>query len=221
MTASDLQPETMPELFYGSEERLRWEDCFTAGVCRSQYWIVGQRVSPSLDNEQFRQELACFAFCSARPLSELLPWIMEQPEQAIVQLTHRRYFGLFSPALTFLVECAERIAAAFNPQLASAITSPIQVKIEAHAIRSVAGPPGFPLRAAGHFRTGGMEAHQTALGCALARANPAYADEGMHAFRERPTIHASEDVHVAWPKLAHQVRIGRSAVRVVAADDQG
>ena len=211
----------MPDLFYGSEERVKWDDYLTAALCKSRYRIAEQRVSPSLDNEQFRRELEGFDFSSARPLAELLPWIMERLEQGIVQLTHPRYFGLFNPAPTFPAECAERIVAAFNPQLATATTSPIPVEIEAHVIRSVARRAGFPLGATGHFTTGGTEANQTALVCALTRANPDYGDDGMHAFREKPTIYVSEDAHLAWLKIAHQVGLGRSAVRFVAADDQG
>ena len=221
MTASDLQPETMPELFYGSEERLKWDDDLTAGLCRSRYRNVGRRVRPSLDNEQFRQKSAGFDFCSTRPLAELLPWIIARLEQGIVQLTHPRYFALFNPAPTFPPGGAECIVATFNPQLASAVTSPIPPEIEAHGIRSVAGRPAFPQRATGHCRTGGTDANQTASVCALTKANPAYADDGMHAFRKGPAIYVSEEVHLAWLKLAHQVGLDHSAVRVVAADDQG
>jgi hypothetical protein len=53
----------------------------------------------------------------------LLRRIMESLGQGI---------GLFNPAPTFPAECAERIVAAFNPQLATATISPIPVEIEAH-----------------------------------------------------------------------------------------
>jgi len=130
MTASDVQPETMPDLFYGSEERVEWDDYLTAAFCTSRYRIGEQRVNSSLDNEQFRPELEGFDLPFARPLTKLLPRIMERLEQGIVQLTHLRYFGLFNLAPTFPAECAERIFTGFNPQLATATTSPIPVEIE-------------------------------------------------------------------------------------------
>jgi hypothetical protein len=132
MTASDLQPETMSHLFHGSKERLKWDDYLPAALCRSRYRIAEQRVSPSLDNEQFRGAWEGIDFSSTRPPTELLRRIMERLGQGIVQRTHPRYFGFFNPAPTFPAECAERIVAAFNPQLVTATTSPIPVEIEAH-----------------------------------------------------------------------------------------
>ena len=61
-------------------------------------------------------------------------------ERGVTHMTHPRYFGLFNPAPTFPAQCADRIAAAFNPQLATATTSPAAVEIEAHVIRAVAQP---------------------------------------------------------------------------------
>ena len=67
-------------------------------------------------------------------------------EQGLVHVTHPRYFGLFNPAPTFPAQCADRIAGAFNPQLATSTTSPVAVEIEAHVIRSVARGQDFLLR---------------------------------------------------------------------------
>jgi len=100
MTASYLQPGTMPDLFYGLEERVKSDDHLTAALCGSLYRIAA--------------------------LTELLPWIMERLGQGIVQPTHPRYFGLCNPAPTFPAACAERSVAAINPLLATATTSPIQ-----------------------------------------------------------------------------------------------
>jgi hypothetical protein len=53
-------------------------------------------------------------------------------------MTHPRFLGLFNPAPSFPAQCADRIAASFNPQLAGQTTSPVAVAIEAHVIRAVA-----------------------------------------------------------------------------------
>ena len=135
--------------------------------------------------------------------------------------THTRYFGLFNPCPSFPAECAERIVAAFNPQLASSTTSPVAVAIEAHVIRAVAERAGFPAGAGGHFTTGGSEANFTALVCALTRANLDFGMDGIRAFDGPPILYVSEDCHLAWYKIAHQTGIGRSSVRLVATDRTG
>ena len=40
-------------------------------------------------------------------------------ETGLVHVNHPRYFGLFNPTPTFPAQCADRIAAVFNPQLAT------------------------------------------------------------------------------------------------------
>src|SRR6202043_3590279 len=101
------------------------------------------------------------------PMERVMSWTIAQLERGVVHLTHPRYFGLFNPAPAFPAQCADRIAAVFNPQLATSTTSPVAVEMEAHVIRSVAQRAGLPLEATGHFTTGGAEANYTALICAL------------------------------------------------------
>jgi glutamate/tyrosine decarboxylase-like PLP-dependent enzyme len=136
-------------------------------------------------------------------------------------MTHPRYFGLFNPAPTFPAQCADRIVAAFNPQLATATTSPAAVEIEAHVINAVARRAGLPAETAGHFTTGGAEANYTALICALTAANEGFAATGARAFTGQPAFYISRESHLAWFKIAHQAGIGRDAVRLVATDGAG
>ena len=136
-------------------------------------------------------------------------------------MTHPRYFGLFNPAPTFPAQCADRIAGAFNPQLATWTTSPAAVEIEAHVIRSVARRAGCPPEVRGHFTSNGSEANYTALICALTRANPEFATKGARAFEGPPVFYVSRESHLGWLKSAHQAGIGRSAVRLVATDGFG
>ena len=68
----------------------------------------------------------------------MLAWTIAQLETGLVHINHPRYFGLFNPTPTFPAQCADRIAAVFNPQLATYTTSPAAVAIEAHVIRSMA-----------------------------------------------------------------------------------
>ena len=193
----------------------------TAALSDALQRIEGGSVSPDLDLERFREDLERFDFIAPRPLPDSLRWVIEQLEHGVVHLTHPRYFGLFNPSPSFPAECAERIVAAFNPQLATWTTSPVAVEMETHVIRSVARRAGLAPGAVGHFTTGGSEANFTALTCALTSANPEFATNGAFAFSRRPTVYVSQDAHLCWHKIAHQSGIGRSSVRLVPTDRSG
>ena len=178
-------------------------------------------VTPTLDLDTFRGELADFDFREPRPLGELLSWTIARMEDGLVHVTHPRYFGLFNPAPTFPAQCADRIAGAFNPQLATWITSPAAVEIEAHVIRSVGRRAGCSPDSTGHFTSNGSEANYTALICALTRANPEFATKGARAFEGPPVFYISQESHLGWLKSAHLAGVGRSAARLVATDGFG
>ncbi len=203
----------------GDAERLN--DLLTRQLASANERVAGGAVTPTLDLASFKSELASFDFCSPRSLDRVLAWTIANLEHGIVQVTHPRYFGLFNPAPSFPAQCADRIAAVFNPQLASSATSPVPVEIEAHVIRSVARRAGLPNEATGHFTNGGAEANYTALICALTRSNPGFASEGARSFDGPPVFYISRESHLAWLKIAHQVGIGRSAARFVATDGSG
>jgi aromatic-L-amino-acid decarboxylase len=178
-------------------------------------------VTPCVDLATLRATLAGFDFRAPHPLDEVIAWTIEQMERGLVHVTHPRYFGLFNPAPSFPAQCADRIAATFNPQLATATTSPAAVEIETHVIRAVAGRVGFAAGAAGHFTSGGSEANYTALICALTKSNPDFSTAGSRAFAGPPMFYVSRESHLAWLKIAHQAGIGRTAVRLVATDGSG
>jgi glutamate/tyrosine decarboxylase-like PLP-dependent enzyme len=208
-------------LFPSPANRVRWDDLLTMNLLRANERVAEGPVTPALNLAAFRSELADFDFRTPRPLGELLSWTIEKMEHGLVHVTHPRYFGLFNPAPTFPAQCADRIAGAFNPQLATSTTSPVAVEIEAHVIRAVARRAGLPPEAGGHFTSGGSEANYTALLCALTRATPEFATKGARAFDGPPVFYVSQESHLAWLKIAHQAGIGRSAVRLVATDGLG
>jgi aromatic-L-amino-acid decarboxylase len=214
-------PGPEPTLFPPWDDRRTWDDILTATLGEALRRVPNQPVSPTLDVEAFKHALQDFDFRSPRPLADLLPWVVAQLQRGVVQITHPRYFGLFNPCPTFPAECADRIVAAFNPQLATATTSPVAVELEAHVIRAIAQRAGLPPGAAGHFTSGGSEANFTALICALTKANPNFANHGVASFDRPPTLYVSQDAHLAWYKIAHQSGIGRASVRLVATDDLG
>jgi glutamate/tyrosine decarboxylase-like PLP-dependent enzyme len=213
-------PAAVPALFPATDERRHLDRWLTERLDLALAAVRNGPVTPTLDMTLFRRELARLDFAHSRPLQELLEWTVQSMTHGIVQMANPRYFGLFNPGPTFPAQCADRIASAFNPQLASSASSPVPVYIEAQVIEAVAHRAGFTC-AAGHFTTGGSEANFTALICALTAAHPDFASEGARALAGPPTVYTSAECHIAWLKIAHQAGIGRSGLRLVATDGRG
>ena len=208
-------------LFPSREQRLEWNNQLTAVLAAAEQRVMQGPVTPTFSYEAFASELAGFDFNEPVPLGRLLDWTTAQMEHGVVHVNNPRYLGLFNPAPSFPAQCADRIAAAFNPQLATATTSPAAVAIEAHVARLLGRRLGLAADAVGHFTSGGSEANNTALICALTRAEPNFAVTGSRAFAEQPVFYISQDSHLAWIKFAHMTGLGRSAVRLVATDGSG
>jgi glutamate/tyrosine decarboxylase-like PLP-dependent enzyme len=208
-------------LFPSAAYRRHWDDRLTAMLSDAVERVHKGPVRPAIDVASLRDALVTWDFEVPTAPESLLAWTIKQMEAGIVHTAHPRYFGLFNPAPSFASLCADRIAAAFNPQLASATTSPAPVEIEAHVARAVARRAGLGLEAVGHFCTGGSEANFTALICALTWAEPEFARNGSRAFSGQPVFYVSQDCHLAWIKIAHQAGIGRTSVRLVATDGNG
>lgn len=214
-------PVPSAALFPDRADREAEHHRLTARLLAAAERVAAGSVTPTIDMDAFRHRLAEFDFAVPQPLDDLIGWTIEQLEHGVVHLNHPSYFGLFNPAPSFPAECADRIAAAFNPQLATSSTSPVPVAIERHVIDAVAARAGLGPNRAGHFTTGGAEANYTALLCALTRADPGFAATGARAFAGPPVFYVSRESHLAWFKIAHQAGIGRDAVRLVATDGTG
>ncbi|HXD47953.1 MAG TPA: pyridoxal-dependent decarboxylase [Gemmatimonadaceae bacterium] len=211
----------VPALFPPQSERDRWDEYLTREMARANERIARHSVVPTIDMARLRADLAAFDFGEPRGLDELLPWTIAQIEQGVVHMSNPRYFGLFNPMPSFPAQCGDRITGAFNPQLATATTSPAAVEIEAHVIRAVARRAGLPEGSSGHFTSGGSEANYTAVISALTKAHDRFGIDGARAFDGPPVFYISRESHLAWVKIAHQAGIGRSAVRQVATDGTG
>ena len=213
-------PKPPAGLFPRAVERARITDFLSRALEASLERVASGSTVPTLDRERFRAELARFDFVAPRPLEAVLEWAVAQLEHGITHMTHPCHFGLFNPNPTLPAQCADRIAGAFNPQLASTASSPVPVELEAHVIRAVATRAGLPA-GTGHFATGGAEANYTALILALTRADPGFAERGTRAFAGPVVLYASRESHGAWHKIAHQAGIGRAALNLVATDGAG
>src|SRR6185437_8882024 len=220
MAADHIAPP-VAALFPDRKTRERVEDRLTRLLAEAAERVLKGPVMPDIDMTELHRELAAFDFAQPRPLAELIDWAIGCLEHGTVHMTHPRYFGLFNPPSNFPSQCADRIAGAFNPQLASSGSSPAPVAIEQHVIRAIALRAGLPEDSAGHFTTNGSEANYTALLCALTRADPGFADEGVRAFHGPVAMYTSRECQPAWHKIAHQSGIGRSALKLIATDGAG
>jgi glutamate/tyrosine decarboxylase-like PLP-dependent enzyme len=214
-------PAPPAALFPNREARERLEDLLTRTLASAGERVGRGSVMPTLDMAQFRRELAGFDFRGPQAIEPLLAWTIAQLEHGVVHMSNPRYFGLFNPGANFPSQCADRIAGAFNPQLASSGSSPAPVEIEAHVIRAIAQRAGLPPEASGHFTTGGSEANYSSLICALTRAEPRFGTEGVRAFAGPVAMYTSRECQPAWFKIVHQAGIGRAALRLIATDGRG
>ena len=208
-------------LFPRRDDRLKWDNHLTELLAKADQRVASGPVTSTIDLTDLKGELAAFNFQEPMEFGALLSWVIARMESGLVHLNHPRYLGLFNPGPTFPAQCADRITSIFNPQLASATTSPAAVQIEAHVAHAVARRAGLGAQAVGHFTSGGSEANYTALICALTRAEKAFATIGSRAFSGQPVFYISKDSHLAWIKIAHQAGIGRVAAHLVPTDGAG
>jgi glutamate/tyrosine decarboxylase-like PLP-dependent enzyme len=208
-------------LFPCDLRRLDIDDGLTRLLARARVEKRNGGVAATIGPEEAEASLAAFDFQDPADLADVLAWVIGEMGRGITQIGHPRYFGLFNPTPAFPSECADRIVASFNAQLASATTSPFPVAVERHVLGAIASRLGMPAHTAGHFTSGGSEANAASVLCALTTAEPRYAQDGVSAFKAAPRIYVSWDAHMAWVKIAHQAGIGRAAIRLIATDGQG
>src|SRR4051794_13543678 len=117
---SDTRYSPATALFPPRGERQRCDDFLTRALLDANERIAAGAVPPRLDMDAFRRELAAYDFAQPLAAEDTLAWAIAQLERGVTHMTHPRYFGLFNPAPTIPAQHADRIAAAFNPQLATA-----------------------------------------------------------------------------------------------------
>ena len=208
-------------LFPDSETRRSLTDLMDRRLEQARQDIKAGPVVTRSDLSEFRAELKSMDFNSALSIEGVSEWTISNLQTGMVHMTHPGYMGLFNPAPNFPSEYADRIAAMFNPQLCVWSHAPIAVEIEEHVIKQFAKRVGLPKTSIGHFTSGGSEANATAFLCALTRAEPNFAVDGVYAFSGKPRVYVSAESHLAWLKIAHQNGIGRNAVRLIATDGIG
>ena len=210
-----------PSLFPDQDTMRAVEDRLTKTLLQKKAARRDNSVSPALQTSEWRDQLHAYQFETGEDLQELMEWVMASLDDGMVHMTHPGYMGLFNPAPTFPSECADRIVSTYNPQICVWSHAPKAVEIEQHVIRQVAQRAGLANGASGHFTSGGAEANNTAVLCALTAQSRDFGEIGARAFDGNPIIYASRESHLAWLKIAHATGIGRESVRLVATDGAG
>ena len=106
-------------LFPSADARRVIDDGLTATLSDACAQVKGGSVVPTFDRDFFADELATFNFEAPRRLEDVIGWAIWAMESGLVHVIHPRYLGLLNPMPTFPAQCADRIAAVFNPQLAT------------------------------------------------------------------------------------------------------
>lgn len=179
------------------------------------------RVTPELDPEKLRSLLKPFDFKQSLDPIEALNFVVDGLWQHQVQVSHRRYFGLFNPAPATMSIAADALAAAFNPQLAAWSHSPLAVEIEQHLVRAFADRFGYdPKNSAGTFASGGAEANHTGLLTALVHSFPHFARAGVRGLEAQPVFYVSSQSHHSFMKASRLCGLGTDAVREIPINDE-
>jgi aromatic-L-amino-acid decarboxylase len=218
---TNIQMLNTPSLFPDRDTMQAIEDWLTKTLSQKKAERRDNPVSPAPQSQEWREQLQAYRFEKGENLLELMDWVMVSLDDGMVHMTHPGYMGLFNPAPTFPSECADRIASAYNPQICVWSHAPKAVEIEQHVIRQVARRAGLSNGASGHFTSGGAEANNTAVLCALTAKRRDFGEIGARAFDGNPIIYASRESHLAWLKIAHATGIGRESVRLVETDGAG
>ncbi len=166
--------------------------------------------------DEVRRAIASFDFVEPRALLDLVRDVTQMLAKWTVHVTHPRYFGLFNPSVTLAGIVGDTIAAIYNPQLASWSHAPAAQEMERHVLRWLGAKLGITEFA--NFTSGGAEANQSALLCAMARAFPSWRKRGV---RGRPVILVTSETHHSFAKAAVMAGLGTDALRRVDVDRDG
>ncbi len=212
-----MDPRTILSLDPPARRRL-WEQV-VAEIESYHAGLPQAAVAPPVDLARVRALLD--SVDPGRPLAPAaaVDFVVRGLRENLVHVAHPRYFGLFNPTPAAMSVAADTLAAAFNPQLATASHSPFPVEVERWLIRAFAGRFGYaPEAADGTFAGGGAEANHTAVLTALAHAFPLFRRRGLRALDRQPVLYVSAQSHHSFIKAARACGLGDEAVRRVPAD---
>lgn len=174
-------------------------------------------VTPPLNKPDLERHLSEQSLEGTDSPADIIEEVTGMMTRHTVHTPHPRYFGLYNPRASFPGILADLITAVFNPQLAAWSHAPYAAETEQYLIRQIGTRFGLE-DAHGTFATGGAEANQTALLCALQHTFPGIADHGIASLDRPPVIYASEEAHHSIAKAARTSGLGTKAVRTIPVD---
>ncbi len=159
-----------------------------------------------------------------RPASEILSRLDEIGEQGTVASAGPRYFGFVTGGVLPAPLAANWLAAAWDQNAFSEVSSPVGAAVERVAARWVLEALALPVDAGTAFVTGATMANFTALAAdrrAVLLAHGHDVDRhGLHAAPEI-TVVVGEEAHATLFKALGMLGLGRDRVVRVPADGQG
>ncbi len=174
------------------------------------------RVSPPLDIDRIAGLVRQPDFSKVLPPKEAVDAVITAMKANIVHTPHPQYYGLFNPRPNIAGIVADFITAVFNPQMAAWSHSPLAAEVENYLIHEMGIRFGYPANSIdGTFCTGGAEANQTAVLCALNKAFPEYANKGLRNIDHSPVLYCSSQAHHSVIRAARIAGLGLNAVRSI------
>ncbi len=177
-----------------------------------------RHVTPDLDLNFVRRYVENGISPSKNSYKEKIKYVFKGLESFAVQIAHPSYFGLFNPRPAFSGIISDLFTATTNPQMAAWSHNPFCYAVEEYSIQELGKRFGLE-HVDGTFCSGGAEANQTAVLCALNKHFPSYLTKGVQSLSARPVLYCSGQTHHSIAKAARMCGIGLESVRQVPTND--
>jgi glutamate/tyrosine decarboxylase-like PLP-dependent enzyme len=178
-----------------------------------------RNVTPDLDLNFVRQYVEKGMTNSTDSYQEKIKYVFNGLESFAVQIAHPSYFGLFNPRPAFAGIISDLFTATTNPQLAAWSHNPFCYAVEEYSIQELGKRFGLT-QLDGTFCSGGAEANQTAVLCALNKHFPSFLTKGVQSLSARPVLYCSGQTHHSIAKAARMCGIGLESVRLVPTNQK-
>ncbi|MCC3860239.1 pyridoxal phosphate-dependent decarboxylase family protein [Pseudemcibacter aquimaris] len=208
----DLDQNTRKEILIAVTEKL--EDYYAnTKACK---------ITPTIDVANIKNLVSQVDLINGMDNFEAIDYVTKNLKENSVHTPHPSYFGLYNPRSNYAGIIADLITAYFNPQLAAWSHAPFAVEVEAHLIAELASKFGYSTnKFDGVFATGGNEANQTAVLCALNNQYPNFNRDGIFSVSKKPIIYCSEEAHHSVHKAAKTAGLGyNSVIPIPVGNDQ-
>ena len=208
-------------LFDLSEEERQESLSHAVSLVHDYYTNTSNRnVTPDLDLDHIRQYVKNgMSKASSSSNKDVIDHVFHGLESYAVQIAHPSYFGLFNPRPAFPSILSDLFTATTNPQMAAWSHNPFCFAVEEYIIEELGKRFGFE-HPDGTFCSGGAEANQTAVLCALNHKFPMYLTQGLQALPSRPVLYCSAETHHSIANAARMCGLGSKSVRLVPTNDQ-